>query len=92
MLALINLPVLCASIFLPKRSKSGKNGAEIEKWNSETNGSHVGWLLRYLLWITGYEKQISGLAIVVLLEGVQEIIREKTPSPSPRWLTTRHMG
>ena len=41
MSALINPPVLCTSISLPKRSKSGKKGAEIGEWNSETNGSLV---------------------------------------------------
>jgi hypothetical protein len=41
MSTLINLLVLCASISLPKRLKSGKKSAEIEEWNSETNGSLV---------------------------------------------------
>jgi hypothetical protein len=37
MSTLMNPPALCASIFLPKRSKSGKKSAEIEEWSSETN-------------------------------------------------------
>jgi hypothetical protein len=38
MSTLINLPVLCGSISLPKRLKNGKESAEIEEWDSETNG------------------------------------------------------
>jgi hypothetical protein len=38
MSTLINLPVLCTSISLPKRLKSGKKSAEIKEWDSETNG------------------------------------------------------
>jgi len=41
MSTLINIPVLCASISLAKRLKSGKTTAEIEEWNCETNGSLV---------------------------------------------------
>jgi hypothetical protein len=37
MSTLMSLPVLCASISLPKRLKSGKKGAEIEEWDSKTN-------------------------------------------------------
>ncbi len=42
MSTLINLPVLCASISLPKRLKSGKKSAEIKEWDSELAGDgHV---------------------------------------------------
>jgi hypothetical protein len=77
MSTLINLPVLCASISLPKKLKSGKRSAEIIEWISKTNGSLV-----VVSFVTCKKWCRSGISHIATMSGHRYDGRNRFRSPT----------